>query len=109
MTFADTRQQLHWAAQAAAGVGRTLLAPEPDDSHQSFVWSDEHHAILQMAVDGRYHCGIRMRDMTLLLIDAESGTKHEFPLHAHTLDDGFRFYEDRFGKMLVRPGEGIPT
>jgi hypothetical protein len=109
MSFSDTRQQLHWAAQAAAGVGRTLLAPKPDDSHQSFEWSDQYQAIVQAPVDGRYRCGIRMHDMTLLLIDEKTESKQEFPLHAHTLDDGFHFYEENFGKMIVRPGEGIPT
>src|SRR6478672_4562035 len=109
MSFSDTRQQLHWAAQVAAGVGRTLLAPQPDDSHQSFVWSDQYHAIVQSPVEGRYRPGIRMKDMTLLLIDEKTATKQEYPLHAHTIDDGFHFYEERFGKTLARPGEGIPT
>lgn len=83
--------------------------PQPDDSHQSFMWSDEHQAIVQMPVEGRYRCGIRMCDMTLLMIDEANGVKQEFPLHARTLDDGFRFFEMHFGKMLARPGEGIPT
>src|SRR5438270_408045 len=109
MSFSDTRQQLHWAAQAAAGVGRTLLPAKPDDSHQSFEWSDQHQAILQGPVDGRYRSGIRLRDMTLLLIDDQTASKQEFPLHAHTLEDGFLFYEDRFGKTIARPEEGIPT
>ena len=109
MSFSDTRQQLHWAAQAAAGVGRTLLSPKPDDSHQSFEWSDQYQAIVQGPVEGRYRSGIRMRDMTLLLIDDKTESKQEFPMHAHTLDEGFHFYEERFGKMLARPEEGIPT
>ncbi|HEX3110487.1 MAG TPA: hypothetical protein VHU41_15435 [Thermoanaerobaculia bacterium] len=109
MSFSDTRQQLHWAAQAAAGVGRSLLPPKPDDSHQSFEWSDQYQAIVQGPVDGRYRSGIRMHDMTLLLIDDQTASKQEFPLHAHTLDDGFHFYEERFGKTISRPGEGIPT
>jgi len=109
MSFSDTRQQLHWAAQAAAGVGRTLLPPSPDDSHQSFVWSDQYHAIVQAPVDGRYRSGIRLHDMTLLLIDEKTASKQEFPLHAHTLDDGFHFYEERFGKTIARPEEGIPA
>ena len=109
MSFSDSRQQLHWAAQAAAGVGRTLLPPKPDDSHQSFEWSDQYQAIVQAPVEGRYRCGIRLHDMTLLLIDEKTASKQEFPLHAHTLDDGFQFFEERFGKMIARPGEGIPT
>ncbi len=35
----DTRLQLHWAAQIAAAVGRTLLSPQQDDSHTTLTWS----------------------------------------------------------------------
>lgn len=102
----DTRLQLHWAAQAAAGVGRTLLAPQPDDSHTSFTWSEEHEALLQGVVNGRYRPGLRPRDCALLLIDAD--VVDAFPLANHTLDDGFRFFEERLGRTLVRPAEGLP-
>lgn len=43
----DTRLQLHWAAQAAAGVGRTILPKQPDDSHTNFSFSHERHALMQ--------------------------------------------------------------
>lgn len=46
----DARLQLHWAAQAAAGVGRTLNAPRADDSHTAFSWSADEEALLQEPV-----------------------------------------------------------
>ena len=67
----ETRVQVHEALQAAAGIGRTLLPPRPDDSHQSFTWSPAHEAFVQELVDGRFRSGFRLRDFTLLLIDAE--------------------------------------
>ena len=34
----DVRLQLHWAAQAAAAVGKQLLPHRPDFSEQSLEW-----------------------------------------------------------------------
>lgn len=94
----DTRLQLHWAAQAAAGVGRTVLPKQADDSHTNFSWCHEREALLQG--DGK--SGVRVRDLTLLFGD------EEYPLAGRTLDDAFRFFEERVGKMLERPGEATP-
>lgn len=102
----DTRLQLHWAAQAAAGVGRTLLAPQPDDSHHSFTWSGEHEALVGGIVEEHWQAGLRPRDCALLLIRGE--VVDAYPLAGRTLDDGFAFYESRLGCTLVRPFEGLP-
>ena len=92
----DTRLQLHWAAQAAAGVGRTVLPKQADDSHTNFFWSNG--ALMQ----GDDRSGVRIRDLTLLY------GADEFPLTGRTLDDGFRFFEERIGQTLARPGEAVP-
>jgi len=106
MNFWDTRLQLHWAAQAAAGVGRTILPAQPDFSHESLTWSLDHGALLCAGSPGR--AGIRLRDMTLLLVE-ENGVVHEFPMNGRTLADGFAFFEQRLGTpMLKRPPEGMP-
>lgn len=97
----DTRLQLHWAAQAAAGVGRTLSTPQPDDSHTAFTWSHELRALVQP------HSGLRLHDLTLLLL-REGAVIDTFQLTGRTLDDAFHFYEEHFGRTLQRPGEGLP-
>ncbi len=97
--FWNARLQLHWAAQAVAGVGRTLLAQRPDDSQTSFTWSDG--ALMQEEVDGK-RAGLRMEDLTLL-VGADS-----FPMHGHTLDDGFAFLESHFGRRLNRSSVDLP-
>jgi len=109
MNLQDTLLQLHHVLQAAAGVGRTLLPPKPDDSHTSFTWSPKHGALVQDCVDGRFRSGLRFSDLTLLLIDKDDRVTDSYPLRGHTLNDAFRFYEERVGKMLVRPGEGLPA
>lgn len=106
MNLIDSRIQLHHALQPAAGIGRTLLPPRPDDSHSSFMWSEVHGALVQEPAEGHIQSGLRLRDLTLLLI--APGGVSEYPLRGRTLDDAFRFYEERVGRMLARPGESIP-
>lgn len=99
-------RELHWAAQTAAGVGRTLLPKQPDDSQESFTWSDAHAALLQAPVDGR-RAGIRFRDLTLIVVERDAITQ-SFAMRGHTLDEGFAFFERIFGATLQRPAEGMP-
>jgi len=95
----DTRMQLHWAAQAAASVSRAVLSPAPDDSHTTFTWSNEHEALVQQS-----GAGIRIRDLALLWLTPFEAC----PLAGRTLEDGYRFFEERTGRTLERLGEGLP-
>jgi len=100
--FHDTRIQVHAAVQAVAAMGRTLLPPQPDDSHQSFTWSEAHGAFVQERIDEKLQTGVRFRDFTLLLIAEEV---HELPLRG-TFDPGdlatfARLYENA-AKILER-------
>jgi hypothetical protein len=100
----DARLQLHWAAQAAAGVGRTLNTPRGDDSHTSFVWCEPVGALLQEPVNGTT-VGVRIRDLTLLIAGS---TNKELALRGKTLEDAFLFLEEHFGRMLRRPSIELP-
>jgi hypothetical protein len=103
-TLVDARLQLHWVAQAVAGVGRTLHAPRADDSHTSFTWSPALAALVQDPFEG-VTCGVRPRDLTLIAIGA---TASKLALHGRTLDDAFAFLESHFGTMLKRPDVELP-
>jgi hypothetical protein len=102
----DARLQLHWAAQIAAGVGRTLIPPRADDSHTSFSWSHVHGALLQEPVNGT-SAGLRLRDLTLLIARGQSVIS-ELSLRGRTLDNGFAFLEGHYGKLLKRPDVELP-
>lgn len=106
-SFWDTRLQLHWAAQPAAGVGRTLIPLASDASNESFTWSDAHGALVQGLAGGR-RAAIRFADLTLLLLDAAGAIVDAMPLNGRTLADGFAFFERHFGTTLARPPEGMP-
>ena len=98
-TLHDARIQAHDAILAISALGRTLLPRQPDDSHQSFMWSDEYEAFVQEAIDGRLRPGLRLRDLTLLLIEDKV---HELPLRAtHDVRMLARMYATAV-KMLER-------
>ncbi len=101
----DTRLQLHWAAQSAAGVGRTLLTPRHDFSHEAFTWSPDLHALLG---DGDRRAGIRLRDMTLIVVEG-ARIVEEFSLDGRTLHDAFAFFGRACNSdSLASSPEGMP-
>ena len=112
----ESRLQLHWAAQAAAGVGRSLLPKQPDFSQESFTWSPIHGALLQGIVDAPrpFRTGIRLRDMTLLLLNDRASVIDELSMNGRTLADGYAFFAARARALLGRdvtitpPPEGMP-
>ena len=104
-TFIDSRVQLHWAAQAVAGVGRSLVAPREGDSHSNLEWSRPHRALASNALDDGTRAAIRFRDLTLLVIKDRGLIDDEFPLRGRTIDDAFRFFEKHFGQSICRPSQ----
>jgi len=112
----NARLQLHWAAQAAAGVGRSLLPKQSDFSQESFQWSDELGVLLQGCTAGPrpFRSGIRFRDLTLLLLGDDDAVLDSLPLHGRTLADAFSFYQTRCSELLgsavtiAPPPEGLP-
>lgn len=110
-TFIDSRMQLHWAAQAVAGVGRSLVPPRPDDSHSSLEWLRMNRALASNPVDDAGTRGaIRFRDLTLLVVKDRGLIDDEFPLQGRNIDDAFRFFEKHFGQPIRRlnPQESLP-
>ncbi len=90
-TLQDARLQAHFAVQIAAGLGTELLEPRPDWSHTALCWSSEHRALVGEAVGQkpRLQCGLRLHDLTLLLLGEEGQQIDAYSLHGQTLQDGF--------------------
>ncbi len=91
-SLVDTRLALHWGAQIPADAGRTLNPAADDDSHTNLAWSHELGALVRelrsRGVLARV--GLRLADAGLLVV-AEDGKTHEFPLDGRTLEDGYRW------------------
>jgi hypothetical protein len=62
---------------------------------------------LQDLVAGRFRSALRVRDLSLLVIDDADRVAAFYPLRDHTVTDGFRFFEEAFGCALLRPEEPL--
>ena len=87
----EARLQLHHAAQIVAAMGKYLLPAQPDDSHTNMEWSSEFQALVGGEINGKntLRGGLRLRDLTVLLIDESDDTLQEFPLENTKIDDTF--------------------
>lgn len=116
--LADARLQLHWAAQAAAAVGKQLLDHQPGFSEHSFQWREGPRALAQGAVPGPlpFRSGLRPARPALVLLDEGDRSIREHLLDSHTLEEAYAWLEGqirehlghRLERPLERPGEGIP-
>ena len=98
------RLQLHQAAQVVASAGVTLLAPTPDDSHPNLGWVDSLGALVGHSLPGAgAQVGLRVADLSLLLVNASGEVDDEFVLDRNTLDDGYTW----LAEVLARAGAEI--
>jgi hypothetical protein len=98
-TLTDARLRLHWAAQLASTVGRTLADPAADDSHTSFRFDDACGALVQ---ESSHRSGLRLHDLTLLL------GNEELPLHGRTFDEAFAWIMERAPGVRRELNEPMP-
>jgi hypothetical protein len=100
------RQQLHAAAQAAAGPGKQLLPHQPDFSEQSFRWDGAARALAQGAIDAArpVRSALRPDPPALLLLDGDGAAAlRELLLDGSSLEDAFGWLETELGALLGRP------
>jgi hypothetical protein len=113
----DARLQLHWAAQAAAGVGKQLVPHQPDYGEQSFQWLAGPRVLAQGVVEGKFRSAVRPYPAALLLLDGDGSILAELPLEGRTLDAAYKWVKTEverllgrpFEKPLERPGEDFPA
>lgn len=104
-TLSDARLQLHWAAQAVAGVGRSLVPPRADDSHSNLEWSHGQRALMSNAIADARRAALRFRDLTLLVLGSDGSISEEFTLRGRSSDEAFAFFERAFGATVRGPNE----
>jgi hypothetical protein len=101
----EARQQLHWAAQAVAALGKQLLPHQPDFSEQSFTWMAGPRVLAQGVVDGPrpFRAAIRLAEPALLLLDEDGETLARMPLEGRTLDEAYEWARQEAEALLGRP------
>ena len=102
--LADTRLQLHWAAQLVAAVGTTLAPAEADDSHTSLEWSDSHGGLLGQPTDSepRLRALLRFDPPTLVLL-ADEREVEAWPLDGVPVAAAFELLQRAVGRCLAQP------
>jgi hypothetical protein len=86
----DARLQLHHAAQVVASAGITFLPAEPDDSHPNLGWVESLDALVGHPLPGSgAQVGLRVEDLSLLLVSARGEVEDEFALDARRLDHAY--------------------
>ncbi len=105
----DARLQLHHAAQVVASAGVTFLPPEPDDSHPNFGWVESLGALMGHALPGaNAQVGLRVADLSLLLVNSRGEISEEFALDGKKLDDGYGWLASATsGAGAALPSTGI--
>lgn len=105
----DARLQLHQAAQVVASAGVTFLEPQPDDSHPNLGWVDSLGALMGRSIPGaEAQVGLRVADLTLLLVDARGDVSEEFALDGETLEDAYVWLADATARAgVASPSGGV--
>jgi hypothetical protein len=102
----DTRLQLHHAAQLVASAGASFLEPQPDDSHPNFGWMESLGALVGRSLPGAdAQVGLRVADLSLLLVAAGGRVSDELALDGRTLEDGYAW----LAKATAHAGAELPS
>ncbi len=80
--LADARSQAHWAAQAVAAVGATLLDAQPDDFHTALTYES---GLLWSQPVGTLRVGLGLFDLTVVIASADGTTPDGYSVVGKTL------------------------
>lgn len=100
----EARLASHWAAQILSATADAAIDKKPDDSHSNVEWQSDLGALVGHLIADRLRVGLRLGDLTLLIID-DSGKEatSELALDGQTMDQGIAWVTGRLGALLGKP------
>lgn len=112
----EARLQLHWAAQIVATVGYSFVPPADDWSHVSLTGHIDASGYMlvsrPVAARGGFRIGLRLGDLTLVLLNEANEIRHTYALTGHTLEEGFDWLQKVTAPVtataLARPAHELP-
>ena len=117
-SLTESRKQLHWAAQAVASVGHTLIKAVPDYNHTSLVWLEAQEVLAGQPANfpREFRAAIRPAGLVLMLIEPQGEPIAETPLKGRTLKQALEWLASAIGKYtgqaltaaLETPGYELP-
>ena len=115
--WAQVRLTAHWALQIPAALAHQCLKVAPDYSHSAMTWSPELGALLTGITQGvsPVRAGLRLRDLTVLVVDGRGRIVAERALSGLTMEAGFEWLSSTLRKncgssfpSLTRPNLTLP-
>lgn len=102
----DARLQAHYAAQVVASAGVSFLEPQADDSHPNMGWVESLGALVGRPLPGAgAQAGLRIDDLTLLIVDASGQVREQLVLGGETLEEGYAW----LAAATARAGSALPA
>ena len=86
-------------------MGRALIPMVPDDSHASLEWSTAGRLLVGGMTPRKLRLGLRLTDLTLVVVDAAGSPQHELPLAGETLNQALAWAN----RMLGGAAPGSPA
>lgn len=84
--LADTRLELHHAAQIIVSAAISYIPARPDDSHTAIAWSAAHRALMTAPITARTaRLALRVEDLTLDVLDEGGRSLDSYSLPGHTV------------------------
>ncbi|MCG8423260.1 MAG: hypothetical protein MJE77_35610 [Proteobacteria bacterium] len=109
----QARLTAHWAAQVLSAAADAAIEHKPDDSHSNVEWLAEHNALTGHLIGDKMRIGLRLADLTLLVLSAKStddkavAVTAELALDGATLDRANAWVasqiETHVGSLLAKP------
>jgi len=113
----ETRLQAHWAAQLLAAAGHSWVDRRPDHSNTSLRWSASLGGLIgePFAIGGTMQCGLRMADLTWVLLDQGEEIIARTAAAGRSLDDALEWLRNAVAERhgsdlgpLTRPSYEMP-
>ena len=103
-TLSDARLDCHYCAQIPSAVGVSLLEAAPDDSHSNLGWRRDLGVLVgrTVSVEKPFQAALRVRDLTVLLLDPDSMSVADFSLPGRTLASAYGWLNASVSSYLGR-------
>ena len=96
------RLQAHYALQWLARAARAFITATPDDSHTNLGWDEALKSFTTHPLRGGVRLGLRLADLTLLVIDASQ--TRSLPLDGRADSDARNWLGEQMAAFRLDPG-----
>lgn len=101
----EARLEAHHAIQIVVSLGISFLVHQEDDSHTNLEWLDAAKALAGRLVPAPrpFRGALRLRDLTLLMLDEQGRRQSEFSLPGRTIDSAYAWLKGEAAKAGLDP------